>query len=67
VFSVGAAPRLYNEDFTQQELELSSGVSSCSREFRESPELVVDRITARKELGCAKEDFMCAAVTGRLL
>jgi hypothetical protein len=33
VFSVGAAPRLYNEDLCQLELEL-----------KESPELAVDRI-----------------------
>jgi hypothetical protein len=31
VFSVGAAPRLYNEDLTQ--LELSSKFGSCSREL----------------------------------
>jgi hypothetical protein len=55
MFSVRAAPRLYNEDLTQLELELSSGVGSCSRELRESPELAVGRIMARKELGCAKK------------
>jgi hypothetical protein len=41
VFSVGAATTLYNEDLTQLEGELSSGVGSCSRELRESPELAV--------------------------
>jgi hypothetical protein len=40
VFSVGAAPRLYNEDLTQLELEL-----------RESPELAVGRII-EKENDC---------------
>jgi hypothetical protein len=40
VFSVGAVPRLYNEDLRQLELEL-----------RESPELAVGRIMERKELG----------------
>jgi hypothetical protein len=33
VFSVGAAPRIYNEDITQVELQLSSGVDSYSREL----------------------------------
>jgi hypothetical protein len=37
VFSVGAAPRLYNEDLRQLELEL-----------RESPELAVGRIIEKK-------------------
>jgi hypothetical protein len=37
VFSVGAVPRLYNEDLRQLELEL-----------RESPELVVGRIIVKK-------------------
>jgi hypothetical protein len=54
VFSVGAAQRLYNEDLPQLELELSSGVGSCSRDLRESPELAVGRIMARNELGCTK-------------
>jgi hypothetical protein len=36
-------------------IELNSGVGSCSREFKESPELAVGRIMARKELGCAKK------------
>jgi hypothetical protein len=44
VFSVGAASRPYNEDLGQVELEL-----------RESPELAVGRIIARKQLGCAKK------------
>jgi hypothetical protein len=35
--------------------ESSSGVGSCSRELRESTELAVGRIMARKELGCAKK------------
>jgi hypothetical protein len=34
---------------------LSSGVGSCSRELRESPELAVGRIMARNELGVAKK------------
>jgi hypothetical protein len=57
VFSVGAAPGLYNEDFRQlrDNTELSSGVGSCSRELRESPEMAGGRIMARNELGCAKE------------
>jgi hypothetical protein len=42
VVSVGAAPRLYNEDLRQVEIE-----------FRESQELAVGRIMAGKELGCA--------------
>jgi hypothetical protein len=33
----------------------NSGVRICSRELRESPELAVGRIMARKELGCAKK------------
>jgi hypothetical protein len=44
VFSVGSDPRLYNEDLRQLELEL-----------RESPELAVGRMMARKELGGAKK------------
>jgi hypothetical protein len=44
VFSVGAAPSPYNEDLMQLELEL-----------RESPELAVGKIMARKELGSAKK------------
>jgi hypothetical protein len=44
VFSVGPAPRLYNEDLMQLELEL-----------RESPELAVGRIMGRKELGSTKK------------
>jgi hypothetical protein len=35
---------LYNEDLTQLEVEL-----------RESPELTVGRIMAKKKLGCAKK------------
>jgi hypothetical protein len=42
VFSVGAAPRIYNEDLRQLELEL-----------RESPELAVGKIMASKELSSA--------------
>jgi hypothetical protein len=58
MFSVGAAPSLYNEDLTQLELELSSGAGSCSREFRESAGLVYGRIIAKRELGCTKKrDF----------
>jgi hypothetical protein len=44
VFSFGTAPRLYNEDLRQLELEL-----------REPSELAVGRITARNELGSAKK------------
>jgi hypothetical protein len=36
-------------------IELSSGVGSWSRELRESPELAVSKIIAKKELGCAKK------------
>jgi hypothetical protein len=36
VFSGGAAARLYNEDITQLELDLSSGVRNCSMELRVS-------------------------------
>jgi hypothetical protein len=43
-FLCGSASRLHNEDLTQLELEL-----------RESLELVVGRIIARKELSCAKK------------
>jgi hypothetical protein len=39
----------------QQGIERVSGVGSCSRELREPPELAVDRLMARKELGCAKK------------
>jgi hypothetical protein len=55
VFSVGAGPELYNEDFRQlsDRTEFSSGVGSCSRELRETPEMAVDRIMERKELGSA--------------
>jgi hypothetical protein len=35
--------------------ELSSGDNSCSRELRESPELAVGRIMARKVLSCTKK------------
>jgi hypothetical protein len=41
---VGAATRLYNRELGQLELEL-----------KESPELAVGRIMARKELSCAKK------------
>jgi hypothetical protein len=44
VFPVRDTLRKYNEDPGQLELEL-----------RESPRLVVSRIMARKELGCAKK------------
>jgi hypothetical protein len=66
VFPVGAAPRLYNEDLKQLESELSRELSTAKIseekwqfqqriELRESPELAVGRIMARKELGCAKK------------
>jgi hypothetical protein len=47
VLSVGAAPRLYNEDHSQLELELS--VWSCHNNWEE---------TATKYLGRAKIDFI---------
>jgi hypothetical protein len=56
VFSVGAAPRLYNEDLTQIELELRE--SAVEGDWKE---------ILRKELRVYKKDFMCAAVTVRLL
>jgi hypothetical protein len=40
---------------TELRTELSSGVGSCSRDFRESPQLAVGSIIARKELDCAKK------------
>jgi hypothetical protein len=69
VFSVEIAPRLYNEDLRQLELriEMSFGIPSrvlgkkarrtgtCSRELRESLELAVGRIMARKEKVCAEK------------
>jgi hypothetical protein len=55
VFSEGAAPRLYDEDLTQLEIELSFGFGSCSRELRESSELTVGRIMLRKELSSEKK------------
>jgi hypothetical protein len=48
VFSVGAAPRLYTEDLTQLELELSRVSGVCS--WRNNEEEM-----ERKELGCAKK------------
>jgi hypothetical protein len=59
VFSVQSTPRLYNEDLRQLQLEL-----------RASAELAIGRIiekTLRKELGCAKKNSYCAAVTVRLM
>jgi hypothetical protein len=56
VFSVGVASRLYNDDLRQLELEL-----------RESPELAVDRIRARKELGCAKKTSCVILISERML
>jgi hypothetical protein len=59
VFSVEAAPRLYNEDLTQMKDRI------------ESPKLAVDRIIEKKRQGsnCAvqKRHHMCAAVTVLLL
>jgi hypothetical protein len=46
-------------------------VDSSSRELRESPDLTVGRIIAkkivRKELSCAKKTSWCAAVTATLM
>jgi hypothetical protein len=56
VFSLGATPILYNEDLTQLELELSSGINSCIRGFRVSGAGSWQNNSeeiARKELGCA--------------
>jgi hypothetical protein len=47
-FYVGVAPRPYNEDLTQLELKLSSGVGSCSRELRRN---------GKKGIRLCKEDF----------
>jgi hypothetical protein len=46
VFVVGAAPRLYNEDLTQLELELSRvpDLAVATENCQESPELAVGRI-----------------------
>jgi hypothetical protein len=54
VFSVGAAPRLYNKDLTHLELGLSSGVGSW-------------RNNDKKGIRLCKKYFMCAAVTVRML
>jgi hypothetical protein len=48
-------------------IESSSGVSSCSRELREMAVKGDREEMTRKELDLCKEDFMCAAVTVRLL
>jgi hypothetical protein len=56
VFCEGVTPVLCNKYHAAIiRIELSSRVGSCSRELRESPELAVGRIVARKELGCAKK------------
>jgi hypothetical protein len=56
VFSVGAALWLYNKDLRQLELELekASEVGSWQN-------------NGKKGIRLCKEDFMCAAVRGRLL
>jgi hypothetical protein len=56
VFCVGAAPRLYNEDFRQLQLQL-----------REPPELAELLRTNDKKIGCSKKTSQFAAVTVRLL
>jgi hypothetical protein len=65
MFSVGAAPKIYNEDMRQLELDLvefrswqlQQGIDRVSRVGSRQNDW---EETARKELGCA-------AVTGRLL
>jgi hypothetical protein len=46
-FSVRSVPRDYKKDKEGGLRQLSSGVGSCSRELRESPELAVGRITEK--------------------
>jgi hypothetical protein len=48
-FSLWAAPRLYNEDLPQLELELSSVVGSCSRGLRRND---------KEGIRLCKEDFI---------
>jgi hypothetical protein len=45
---VRLVPRCYKKDKEGRLNQLSSGVGSCSRELRESPELAVGRIIERK-------------------
>jgi hypothetical protein len=58
VFSVGSAPRLYSEDPRSTEIE-----------FREFLEMAVEllRRDGEKGIRLLKEDFVCAAVTVRLV
>jgi hypothetical protein len=58
VLSVGSAPRLYNEDPRPAEIKL-----------KESLEMVVEllRRDGSKGIRLCKEDFMCDAVTMRLV
>jgi hypothetical protein len=58
VFSVGSAPSLYNEDPIPSEINL-----------RESLEMVVERLRRddKKGIRLRKEDYMCDAVTVRLI
>jgi hypothetical protein len=65
VFSVGAAPRLYNEDLTQQEGELSR--IALSAENSESRQSKVIENNGKKGIRLCKEDLMCAAETRTLL
>jgi hypothetical protein len=58
VFSVRSVPRGYKHDKEVCLRQSNSGVGSCSRELRESPELAVDRIIEKKWQewkGCAKK------------
>jgi hypothetical protein len=56
VFSVGAVPRLYNEDLTKlRDVELRESLRS---EFDDDL-----RRNLKKGIGLCKEHFMCAAVT----
>jgi hypothetical protein len=51
MFSVGSAPRLYNEDLTQLELGIgSSSGDGCRRPVRRN---------SKKEIRMYKEYFMC--------
>jgi hypothetical protein len=55
VFPVGVAPRLCDEDLTQLERELSSGVGRCYIELRESTVKGIWKEMGWKELGRAKK------------
>jgi hypothetical protein len=59
VFSVGAAPSLYNEDLTQLELELSRVLElAVAAEDRESRQSKVIENSGEKGIRLCKEDFI---------